>query len=190
LNSLKQVSRNSSKRNGPIAINATSLRPNQTAAWNDAEALRNLQVVEVDPLLIPHVHHLRYRFQEFLRQRSAIDKHEGGLEVFSRGQYPVRNANVSLFLQVQDFCSRTQSYTGHFFDSQVWYGFGEKSGTVPLHSEVQEISSRFRVVHFQLDNLQDQCLTFVCCACAGYEKFGFTREKNCIVYREWAPAAQ
>jgi hypothetical protein len=105
---LKQVSRNSSKRNGPIAINATSLRPNQTAAWNDAEALRNLQVVEVDPLLIPHVHHLRYRFQEFLRQRSAIDKHEGGLEVFSRG----------------------------------------------------------------------------------YEKFGFTREKNCIVYREWAPAAQ
>lgn len=102
------VSRNSSKRNGPIAINATSLTPNQTAAWNDAEALRNLKVVEVDPLLIPHVHHLRYRFQEFLRQRSAIDKHEGGLEVFSRG----------------------------------------------------------------------------------YEKFGFTREKNCIVYREWAPAAQ
>jgi hypothetical protein len=108
------VSRNSSKRNGPIAINATSLRPNQTPAWNDAEALRNLQVVEVDPLLIPHVHHLRYRFQEFLRQRSAIDKHEGGLEVFSRGQYPVRNANASLFLQVQDFCSRTQCYTGYF----------------------------------------------------------------------------
>ncbi|XP_073390436.1 1,4-alpha-glucan-branching enzyme, chloroplastic/amyloplastic isoform X2 [Physcomitrium patens] len=25
--------------------------------------------------------------------------------------------------------------------------------------------------------------------CEGYKKFGFTREGNCIVYREWAPAA-
>ncbi|CAI7729494.1 unnamed protein product [Closterium sp. NIES-54] len=66
-----------------------------------------LAVVKADPLLASHEPHLRYRYAQFLKLKTALEQHEGGLEQFSRG----------------------------------------------------------------------------------YETMGFTREKDAIVYREWAPAA-
>lgn len=42
-------------------------------------------IYEIDPLLNNHREHLDYRYGQYKRLREAIDKNEGGLEVFSRG---------------------------------------------------------------------------------------------------------
>ncbi|XP_052175529.1 1,4-alpha-glucan-branching enzyme 1, chloroplastic/amyloplastic-like isoform X2 [Diospyros lotus] len=43
------------------------------------------RIYEIDPLLRSHREHLDYRYAHYRRMREAIDKYEGGLEVFSRG---------------------------------------------------------------------------------------------------------
>eukprot|EP00252_Welwitschia_mirabilis_P006854 TRINITY_DN1776_c0_g1_i2.p1 TRINITY_DN1776_c0_g1~~TRINITY_DN1776_c0_g1_i2.p1 ORF type:complete len:853 (-),score=190.68 TRINITY_DN1776_c0_g1_i2:471-3029(-) len=43
------------------------------------------RIYEIDPLLSNHRDHLEYRFSQYKKMRDLIDKHEGGLEVFSRG---------------------------------------------------------------------------------------------------------
>ncbi|XAR69716.1 1,4-alpha-glucan branching enzyme [Bertholletia excelsa] len=43
------------------------------------------KIYDIDPMLRSHRSHLDYRFSQYRRMREEIDKHEGGLEVFSRG---------------------------------------------------------------------------------------------------------
>ncbi|XLR22676.1 hypothetical protein S83_050576, partial [Arachis hypogaea] len=43
------------------------------------------KIYEIDPLLLTHRDHLDFRFGRYLRLREDIDKHEGGLDPFSRG---------------------------------------------------------------------------------------------------------
>ncbi|KAL7170397.1 hypothetical protein ACSBR2_035296 [Camellia fascicularis] len=43
------------------------------------------KIYEIDPLLRSHREHLDYRYAHYKKIREAIDKNEGGLEVFSRG---------------------------------------------------------------------------------------------------------
>ncbi|KAK4481161.1 hypothetical protein RD792_012042 [Penstemon davidsonii] len=43
------------------------------------------KIYEIDPLLSNHREHLDYRYGQYKKLREAIEKHEGGLEVFSRG---------------------------------------------------------------------------------------------------------
>ncbi|GMY25141.1 1,4-alpha-glucan-branching enzyme 2-2, chloroplastic/amyloplastic-like isoform X2 [Fagus crenata] len=42
-------------------------------------------IYKIDPLLNKYREHLEYRYGQYKRLREAIDKNEGGLEVFSRG---------------------------------------------------------------------------------------------------------
>ncbi|RYR62485.1 hypothetical protein HN51_004797 [Arachis hypogaea] len=42
------------------------------------------KIYEIDPLLLTHHDHLDFRFGRYLRLREDIDKHEGGLDPFSR----------------------------------------------------------------------------------------------------------
>lgn len=65
---------------------SASLKSTEPAVWHDVEYSKDgLGVVEVDPLLLSHQNHLRYRYSEFLQKKNAIDQYEGGLEQFSRG---------------------------------------------------------------------------------------------------------
>lgn len=94
------------KTSFPVASSAVG---EAAVVWNDVEYSRDgLGVVEGDPMLAEYEGHLRYRYNQFLTKKLAIDQHEGGLDSFSKG----------------------------------------------------------------------------------YEKFGFTKEGNDIVYREWVPAAK
>ncbi|KAL1545731.1 1,4-alpha-glucan branching enzyme [Salvia divinorum] len=43
------------------------------------------RIYEIDPMLSNHRQHLDYRYDQYRKLRAAIDKSEGGLEVFSRG---------------------------------------------------------------------------------------------------------
>ncbi|XLT76139.1 hypothetical protein S245_033144 [Arachis hypogaea] len=43
------------------------------------------KIYEIDPLLLTHHDHLDFCFGRYLRLREDIDKHEGGLDPFSRG---------------------------------------------------------------------------------------------------------
>jgi len=43
------------------------------------------RIYEIDLLLRSHHEHLDYRYAQYRRMHEAIDKYEGGLEVFSRG---------------------------------------------------------------------------------------------------------
>ncbi|XP_072080966.1 1,4-alpha-glucan-branching enzyme 1, chloroplastic/amyloplastic-like [Arachis hypogaea] len=43
------------------------------------------KIYEIDPLLLTHRDHLDFCFGRYLRLREDIDKHEGGLDPFSRG---------------------------------------------------------------------------------------------------------
>ncbi|KAK2970574.1 hypothetical protein RJ640_030947 [Escallonia rubra] len=43
------------------------------------------RIYEIDPILTRHRDHLDYRYGHYKKMREAIDKFEGGLEVFSRG---------------------------------------------------------------------------------------------------------
>ncbi|KAK1323416.1 hypothetical protein QJS10_CPA02g00640 [Acorus calamus] len=43
------------------------------------------RIYEIDPLLKAHKRHLDYRFNQYKSMRELIDKHEGGLDAFSRG---------------------------------------------------------------------------------------------------------
>ncbi|CAI9783300.1 unnamed protein product [Fraxinus pennsylvanica] len=43
------------------------------------------RIYEIDPLLTNHRDHLDYRYGHYKKMREAIDKYEGGLEMFSRG---------------------------------------------------------------------------------------------------------
>ncbi|XLR61971.1 hypothetical protein S83_012643 [Arachis hypogaea] len=42
------------------------------------------KIYEIDPLLFTHRDHLDFRFKRYLRLREDIDKHESGLDPFSR----------------------------------------------------------------------------------------------------------
>eukprot|EP00249_Psilotum_nudum_P019294 c27182_g1_i1 orf=709-3138(+) len=42
-------------------------------------------IYKMDPLLRGHQVHLDYRYEQYKKKRDLIDKHEGGLEAFSRG---------------------------------------------------------------------------------------------------------
>jgi len=95
------------KGSSPAVVSATSLKTDKPVEWKDTNGLDKLGVVEVDPLLAPHQNHLRYRVNEYMKRRQAIEEYEGGLEAFAKG----------------------------------------------------------------------------------YEKYGFNRDGDCIVYQEWAPAA-
>ncbi|KAH6825381.1 starch branching enzyme 2.1 [Perilla frutescens var. hirtella] len=43
------------------------------------------RIYEIDPMLTNHRQHLDYRYDQYRKLREAIDKNEGGLELFSRG---------------------------------------------------------------------------------------------------------
>nr|QYS25850.1 starch branching enzyme [Fritillaria thunbergii] len=43
------------------------------------------KIYEIDPFLKPHRAHLDYRYGQYKKIRGLIDKHEGGLDTFSRG---------------------------------------------------------------------------------------------------------
>lgn len=43
------------------------------------------RIYEIDPILKAHREHLDYRYRHYKKMREAIDKNEGGLELFSRG---------------------------------------------------------------------------------------------------------
>eukprot|EP00270_Netrium_digitus_P010927 TRINITY_DN3429_c0_g1_i1.p1 TRINITY_DN3429_c0_g1~~TRINITY_DN3429_c0_g1_i1.p1 ORF type:complete len:809 (-),score=149.83 TRINITY_DN3429_c0_g1_i1:192-2618(-) len=63
-----------------------SLKTEEGPVWNEVEySTDGLGVVQVDPNLMNHESHLRYRYSEFLKKKRAIDRYEGGLESFSLG---------------------------------------------------------------------------------------------------------
>ncbi|KAG6427503.1 hypothetical protein SASPL_111749 [Salvia splendens] len=43
------------------------------------------RIYKIDPMLSSHCQHLDYSYDQYRKLRASIDKHEGGLEVFSRG---------------------------------------------------------------------------------------------------------
>lgn len=48
--------------------------------------MEKLGVLEVDPYLTPHQTHLKYRVREFMKRKMEIDKYEGSLEDFAKGE--------------------------------------------------------------------------------------------------------
>lgn len=82
-----QLSRSLSlKASSPVVVTATSLKTDKPVEWKDTNGLDKLGVVEVDPLLAPHQNHLRYRVNEYMKRRQAIEEYEGGLEAFAKGE--------------------------------------------------------------------------------------------------------
>lgn len=82
-----QVSRSLSLRaSSPAVVTATSLKTDKPVEWKDTNGLDKLGVVEVDPMLAPHQNHLRYRVNEYMKRRQAIEEYEGGLEAFAKGE--------------------------------------------------------------------------------------------------------
>lgn len=69
------------------AKSAEPAEPAQLAGWKDLNGMEKLGVVEVDPMLAPHQNHLRYRYREFLKRKMEIEKVEGSLENFAKGEY-------------------------------------------------------------------------------------------------------
>eukprot|EP00271_Cylindrocystis_brebissonii_P007309 TRINITY_DN20683_c0_g1_i1.p1 TRINITY_DN20683_c0_g1~~TRINITY_DN20683_c0_g1_i1.p1 ORF type:complete len:881 (+),score=127.80 TRINITY_DN20683_c0_g1_i1:240-2882(+) len=73
-------------------VKKTSFKVSRSVSLDERELAHDveyskdgLDVVKADPLLGSHEAHLRYRYSEFLKKKSAIDEYEGGLEKFSSG---------------------------------------------------------------------------------------------------------
>ncbi|KAL6574956.1 hypothetical protein OROMI_012241 [Orobanche minor] len=60
------------------------------------------RIYEIDPLLSNYREHLDYRYGQYKKLREAIDKYEGGLEMFSRG-YEKLGFNRSWATLIGDF---------------------------------------------------------------------------------------
>ena len=74
------------KASSPPIVKATSLKtdkPDKPAGYE----VEKLGVVEVDPMLAAHQTHLRYRVREFLKRKAEIEKVEGSLEEFAKGEH-------------------------------------------------------------------------------------------------------
>lgn len=79
---------------GPrLVVKATGLKTEKTdradnpAGREDTNVMKKLGVVEVDPLLTAHQEHLRYRFREYEKRKTEIEKVEGSLENFAKGEH-------------------------------------------------------------------------------------------------------
>lgn len=73
----------------PSVVKATSLKtdkPDKPAKPAAGHEIEKLGVVEVDPMLASHQNHLRYRVREFMKRKAEIEKVEGSLEEFARGE--------------------------------------------------------------------------------------------------------
>jgi 1,4-alpha-glucan branching enzyme len=49
------------------------------------EEVENLGIFEVDPDLKEYKDHFAYRWNRYVEQKALIEKHEGGLDEFSKG---------------------------------------------------------------------------------------------------------
>jgi len=65
-------------------------KPDKPAGWKDMNGLEKLGVLEVDPYLAPHQTHLKYRVREYLKRKMEIDKYEGSLQDFAKGELALK----------------------------------------------------------------------------------------------------
>lgn len=80
------------KASSPSTVKATSLKTDKSdkpAGSKDMSSVEKLGVVEVDPMLAAHQNHLRYRMREFMNRKMDIEKVEGSLEDFAKGEHSV-----------------------------------------------------------------------------------------------------
>jgi hypothetical protein len=74
------------KASSPSIVRATSLKTDKPDKPAGHE-IGKLGVIEVDPMLAAHQIHLRYRYREFVKRKAEIEKVEGSLENFAKGEH-------------------------------------------------------------------------------------------------------
>lgn len=62
------------------------------------QEMEHIGLLSIDPGLEPHKDHFKYRLTRYLDQKKLIDKYEGGLEEFARGDYSCRQCHLFSFL--------------------------------------------------------------------------------------------
>lgn len=81
------------KAGSPLVVKATGIKTQKTdradnpAGWEDMSGMKKLGVMEVDPMLTAHQDHLQYRFREYMKRKTEIEKVEGSLENFAKGEH-------------------------------------------------------------------------------------------------------
>lgn len=55
------------------------------------EDMENIGLLSTDPGLEPFKDHFRYRVKGYIDQKKLIEKFEGGLEEFAKGDFPLQS---------------------------------------------------------------------------------------------------
>lgn len=102
---------------GAPLVKAASLKtdkPDKPAGWKDMNGMEKLGVVEVDPLLTPHQTHLKYRVREYMKRQMEIQKFEGSLQDFAKGEQFLAPVTLVINVDVLE-CPKTSEVrlTGH-----------------------------------------------------------------------------
>ena len=83
-----QLSRSLSFKASPATlVRAASLKTDKPAGWKDLNGMEKLGVLEVDPYLNAHQTHLKYRVREYMKRMMEIEKYEGSLQEFAKGEH-------------------------------------------------------------------------------------------------------
>lgn len=69
---------------------------NSNVTSTDQE-MEHIGILSIDPGLEQHQDHFEYRVRRYLDQKSLIQKYEGGLEEFARGDFSSSSMPVYLF---------------------------------------------------------------------------------------------
>lgn len=51
------------------------------------QEMEHIGILSIDPDLESHKDHFKYRLEKYLDQKKLIEKYEGGLEEFARGDF-------------------------------------------------------------------------------------------------------
>ncbi|KAF6148030.1 hypothetical protein GIB67_024205 [Kingdonia uniflora] len=94
------------------------------------------KIYEIDPLLKNHREHLDYRYTHYKQIRASIDKHEGGLDAFSRG--------YEKFGFIPRWERRRR--VGEF-SIKVLRGGGDIDARVPNSDSAAEFAESIRAIH-------------------------------------------
>ena len=71
----------------------------------------NPGILSVDPSLEPFKDHFRYRLKRYVDQKDLIDKHEGGLEEFAKGDAVITTKNIP---RKPDSCNLSRAFFPFF----------------------------------------------------------------------------